>query len=361
MFVYGIGHSLVAMIAGMSDFITTLESLESSGLRDLQNVENADALEAWRVQYLGTKGQLKAAMGGMKDVPKDGKREAGQKANAVKTTLEDAFKQKESSLAGGQSGLSGIDVTEPGEIVAKSLGRQHIITRVRDELVEVCARLGFDVAEGPELEDDEHNFIKLNIPADHPARDPIDNFYVDDPAKSQRPRMLRSQTSTVQIRMMEKAVKEGSGPPIKIVSPGRVYRPDTVDATHSFMFHQLEGLYIDRGVSMADLKSTLLQFARAYFGDEAEVRLRPSFFPFTEPSAEFDMMISLSPDKPASWVELGGCGMVDPNVLAACGIDPEVWSGFAWGFGIERLAMGKYGIPDIRMLFENDIRFLSQL
>ena len=203
--------------------------------------------------------------------------------------------------------------------------------------------------------------MKLNIPADHPARDPIDNFYVDDPAKAERPRMLRSQTSTVQIRTMEKAVREGWGPPIKVISPGRVYRPDTVDATHSFMFHQLEGLYIDRGVSMSDLKSTLLQFARAYFGEDAEVRLRPSFFPFTEPSAEFDMKISLRPDKPASWVELGGCGMVDPNVLAACGIDPEVWTGFAWGFGIERLAMGKYGIPDIRMLFENDVRFLSQL
>jgi len=173
--------------------------------------------------------------------------------------------------------------------------------------------------------------------------------------------MLRSQTSTVQIRTMEKAVREGWGPPLKVISPGRVYRPDTVDATHSFMFHQLEGLYIDRGVSMSDLKSTLLQFARAYFGEDAEVRLRPSFFPFTEPSAEFDMKISLRPDKPASWVELGGCGMVDPNVLAACGIDPEIWTGFAWGFGIERLAMGKYGIPDIRMLFENDVRFLNQL
>lgn len=353
--------SAVAIIAGMSDFLQALESLEETGLSQLGGVGDADALESWRVEFLGTKGQLKAAMAGMKDVPKGDKPAAGQKANAVKVALEDAFKQKQASLSGGAGGVSGIDVTEPGLIEAKALGRQHIITRVRDELVEVCARLGFDVAEGPELEDDEHNFIKLNIPAEHPARDPIDNFYVDDPSLGAKSRMLRSQTSTVQIRMMEKAVADGSGPPIKIVSPGRVYRPDTVDATHSFMFHQLEGLYIDRGVSMADLKSTLLQFARAYFGDGAEIRLRPSFFPFTEPSAEFDMMISLRPDKPASWVELGGCGMVDPNVLSACGIDPEVWSGFAWGFGIERLAMGKYGIPDIRMLFENDVRFLSQL
>jgi len=229
------------------------------------------------------------------------------------------------------------------------------------ELVEVFGRMGFDVAQGPELEDDEHNFVKLNIPADHPARDPIDNFYVDDPATNPVPRMLRSQTSTVQIRTMERVVAEGSGPPIKIVSPGRVYRPDPVDATHSFMFHQIEGLYIDRGVSMVDLKTTLFQFARAYFGEDADIRLRPSFFPFTEPSAEFDMKIALKPGDEPQWIELGGCGMVDPNVLEACGIDPEEWTGFAFGFGIERLAMGKYSIPDIRMLFENDKRFLDQL
>jgi phenylalanyl-tRNA synthetase alpha chain len=242
-----------------------------------------------------------------------------------------------------------------------SIGKEHIITRVRGELVEIFARLGFEVAQGPELEDDEHNFAKLNIPDAHPARDPIDNFYVDDPNEVATPRMLRSQTSTVQIRTMEDAVAKGWGPPIKIVSPGRVYRPDTVDATHSFMFHQIEGLYIDKGVSMSDLMSTLLQFARAYFGEDADVRLRPSFFPFTEPSAEFDMMIALKPGTDPSWIELGGCGMVDPNVLRACGIDPEVYTGFAFGFGIERIAMGKYGIPDIRMLFENDIRFLQRV
>lgn len=349
------------MIAAMSDFLHTLDDLERSGLALLGLVKDAEGLEAWRVSYLGTKGQLKGAMGAMKDVAKDDKPAAGAKANAVKLALESAFEAKQGELAGGSGALTGIDLTEPGQIEARTLGRQHIITRVRDELVEVCARLGFDVVEGPELEDDEHNFVKLNIPAGHPARDPIDNFYVDSPGLGNKARMLRSQTSTVQIRTMERAVREGWGPPIKVVSPGRVYRPDTVDATHSFMFHQLEGLHIDRGISMADLKSTLLQFARAYFGESAEVRLRPSFFPFTEPSAEFDMKISLRPGKPAGWVELGGCGMVDPNVLAACGIDPEIWTGFAWGFGIERLAMGKYGIPDIRMLFENDIRFLSQL
>jgi phenylalanyl-tRNA synthetase alpha chain len=176
--------------------------------------------------------------------------------------------------------------------------------------------------------------------------------------------MLRSQTSTVQIRVMEAAVKAGGGKlaqSIRIVSPGRVYRPDTVDATHSFMFHQIEGLAIDRGLTMADLKTTLLQFARAYFGEDSQIRLRPSFFPFTEPSAELDMMIRLNPDQPARWVELGGCGMVDPAVLQACGIDPEEWTGFAFGFGIERIAMGKYGIPDIRLLYQNDLRFLTQV
>jgi len=173
--------------------------------------------------------------------------------------------------------------------------------------------------------------------------------------------MLRTQTSTVQIRVMEDAIAKGWGPPLKIVSPGRVYRPDTVDATHSFMFHQIEGLYLDRRVTMVDLKTTLMQFARMYFGPDAEVRLRPSFFPFTEPSAEFDMKIRLRPDKPEEWVELGGCGLVDPAVLSAAGIDPDEWTGFAFGFGIERIAMGKYSIPDIRMLYENDLRFLDQI
>ncbi|MGP1273013.1 MAG: phenylalanine--tRNA ligase subunit alpha [Phycisphaerales bacterium] len=346
----------------MSDFLSHLDDLEAEGLSSLQDATDETSLEAWRIRFLGTKGRLKAVMAGMKSVSREDKPRAGQRANAVKTALESAFEsRRESVRAAGPVGRVQLDVTEPGIVTAEAAGRRHILTRVRDELVEVCARLGFDVAEGPELEDDEHNFIKLNVPAGHPARDPIDNFYVDDPLTTPTPRMLRSQTSTVQIRVMERAAADGSGPPIKVISPGRVYRPDTVDATHSFMFHQLEGLYIDRGVSMVDLKTTLLQFARSYFGADAEIRLRPSFFPFTEPSAEFDMMIQLRPDRPAEWIELGGCGMVDPNVLSACGIDPEVWSGFAWGFGIERLAMGKYGIPDIRLLFENDLRFLRQV
>ncbi len=342
-----------------------LEQLEREALAELDGVEAPDALEAFRVAYLGSKGRLKSAMGWIKDVPPQQRKDFGQRANHAKQAIEQAFEAKRSSLgAAGNAGASSsplLDVTEPGVIGAQAVGRRHIITRVTDDLLEVCSRLGFAVERGPELEDDEHNFVKLNIPPEHPARDPIDNFYVDDPATTTTPRMLRSQTSTVQIRVMERVIAEGRQPPIKIVSPGRVYRPDTVDATHSFMFHQLEALYIDRGVSMVDLKTTLLQFARAYFGEQAEIRLRPSFFPFTEPSAEFDMKIRLRPDEPAKWVELGGCGMVDPAVLEACGIDSETWTGFAWGMGIERLAMGKYGIPDIRLLFENDIRFLKQL
>jgi phenylalanyl-tRNA synthetase alpha chain len=342
--------------------LKTLDDIRSEGLSELANASDADALEAWRIAFLGAKGRLKGAMAGMKDVPKADKPLVGQRLNEVKSALEQAFEERKAGLGSACAPARRVfDLTEPGLVRADNVGRRHIITRVRDELVDVFARMGFEVATGPELEDDEHNFVKLNIPADHPARDPIDNFYVDDPNTTSRPRMLRSQTSTVQVRVMEDAVAQGWGPPIKIISPGRVYRPDTVDATHSFMFHQLEGLYIDRAVSMVDLKSTLFQFARAYFGEGADVRLRPSFFPFTEPSAEFDMKIALKPGDEPSWIELGGCGMVDPAVLDACGIDPEVWTGFAFGFGIERLAMGKYAIPDIRLLFQNDLRFLQQI
>ncbi|HYE03785.1 MAG TPA: phenylalanine--tRNA ligase subunit alpha [Phycisphaerales bacterium] len=340
-----------------------LEQIRSDALRDLEAAGDPAALEKWRIAYLGSKGRLKGAMELIRDVPPEGRPAFGAALNQVKEDLESALasRRERPSAAGDPADAARaagpmIDVTEPGLLRAEALGRRHIIMRVHDELVEVFARLGFAVAQGPELEDEEHNFVKLNIPADHPAREPSDNFFVDDPSRVSAPRMLRSQTSTVQVRVMET-----QEPPIRVVAPGRVYRPDTVDATHSFMFHQLEGLHIDRGVSLADLKATLFQFARAYFGPEAEVRLRPSYFPFTEPSAEFDLRIALRPGQPPRWMELGGCGMVDPAVLVACGIDPETWTGYAFGFGIERLAMGKYGIPDIRMLFENDLRFLSQV
>ncbi len=342
-----------------------IQSLETNGLAELAAANSPDALEAWRLAYLAGSGKLKAAMAGFKDVPKDQKPAVGARMNQVKAALEQAYEAKKATVSTAAAAhAESLDVTEPGFISSQAVGRPHIITRVIEELCEVFGRMGFEVAEGPELEDDEHNFIKLNIPAGHPARDPIDNFYVDSPLTTSKPRMIRSQTSTVQVRTMEAAVKAGGGKltkPIKVISPGRVYRPDTVDATHSFMFHQLEGLYLDRGVSMIDLKTTLLQFAKAYFGEDADVRLRPSYFPFTEPSAELDMKIRLRPDQPTRWMELGGCGMVDPAVLEHCGIDPEEWTGFAFGFGIERIAMGRYAIPDIRLLFENDLRFLNQV
>jgi phenylalanyl-tRNA synthetase alpha chain len=344
--------------------LATLDQLEAEALSTLAAARDPDALEAWRLAFLGSSGRLKAALAGFKDVPKDQKPAVGARLNTIKGKVEEAYTLRKADLAAAPATAERIDMTEPGVIRSEGVGRRHVITRVRDELVDVFARMGFAVAEGPELEDDEHNFIKLNIPAEHPARDPIDNFYVDDPAVAKLPRMMRSQTSTVQVRVMEAAVLAGGGTlrePIRVVAPGRVYRPDTVDATHSFMFHQIEGLCVGRSVTMVDLKTTLFQFARAYFGPSAEVRLRPSFFPFTEPSAEFDLKVRLRPEQPERWMELGGCGMVDPAVFKACGIDPEGWTGFAFGFGIERLAMGKYGIPDIRLLFENDIRFLQQL
>lgn len=346
--------------------IDRIDQLATEARAGLTAATDAASLDAWKSAYLGGKGKVKGLLGAVKDVPAAERPAYGAKVNTLNRELEEALETRRASLGAAAKPVSGPvpDVTEPGVHSSTGVGRAHILTRVREELVDVFARMGFAVAEGPELEDDEHNFVKLNIPQNHPARDPIDNFYVDDPARTAKPRMMRSQTSTVQVRVLEAAVAAGDGEltgPVKVIAPGRVYRPDTVDATHSFMFHQIEGLYVDRSVTMVDLKSTLLQFARAYFGPEAEVRLRPTFFPFTEPSAELDLRIRLRPEQPLRWMELGGCGLVHPRVLSMCGVDPEKWSGYAFGFGIERLAMGKYGIPDIRMLYANDARFLTQL
>ncbi len=325
--------------------IDDLEQLLTDATHDLDAVGDADALEAWRIAYLGTKGRLRGLMPRMKEVPKERKKEVGQRLNEVKTAIESAFEAKQAALETTGPAGPAIDVTEPG--IPVGLGRRHVLTRTIDEITDVFARMGFSTATGPEVEDEWHNFNALNIPDDHPARDPIDNFYMGGH------RLLRTQTSTVQIRAME-----AMQPPLKIIAVGRVYRPDTHDATHYSMFHQVEGLHVDRNVTMADLKTTLFQFARAYFGPEAEVRIRPSFFPFTEPSAEVDMKMRVKGRW--QWVELGGCGMVDPNVFEAVGYDPEEWTGFAFGLGIERIAMRKYGIADIRWLFENDVRFLRQ-
>ena len=333
--------------------LESLNQLESTGLTELRSVSAADALESWRIKYLGTKGALKAVMPRLKEVPKDQKPAVGQRLNEVKSALETAFEGKKAALERDWvAGAAGpiLDVTEPG--LPMGQGRRHVLSRTIDEITEVFARMGFAVATGPEVEDEWHNFNALNIPEDHPARDATDNFYMGGAAKL----LLRSQTSTVQVRTMEK-----TQPPLKVIACGRVYRPDTHDATHYSMFHQVEGLCVDRDVSMVDLKTTLFQFARAYLGPGAEVRMRPSFFPFTEPSAEVDMKMKVkSGGDEYKWVEMGGCGMVDPNVFKAVGYDPETWTGFAFGLGIERIAMRKYGISDIRWLFENDARFLRQ-
>jgi phenylalanyl-tRNA synthetase alpha chain len=340
-----------------------LDDLLANALKELAAVKNAAELEAFRIKYLGSKGLLKDAADHLKTLPGPQKRGFGQKMNEVKNAITAAFEEKRGSVesAAGPKVVTGIDITEPGRLKFDNYepGHLHIITQTINELTALFARMGFTVAEGPEVEDDFHNFEALNIPKIHPARDPLDNFYLDRPSGA-APFMLRSQTSSVQIRVMET-----QKPPIRIVAPGRVYRPDTVDATHLFQFHQLEALVVDNGISMVDLRTTIDQFAKAYFGPEVQTRMRPSFFPFTEPSAEVDVLVHLA-DGSTRWMEIGGCGMVDPNVFKAVGIDPETYTGWAFGFGIERLIMRKHNIvnalnePDIRVLVENDLRFLKQ-
>ncbi len=332
--------------------LAELDAMERDALAELALVSDATTCEAFRVRWLGTNGRVRTAMNALKDVPKSDKPAVGKRLNEVKAAIEGAFTATKDSLDAAPAGPR-VDVTEPGLPLAQ--GARHVLTKTIDEIVDVLGRMGFTVADGPELEDEWHNFNALNIPDSHPARGHADNFFLGGEVAGKL--LLRTQTSTVQIRAME-TMK----PPLKICAIGRVYRPDAHDATHYSMFHQVEGLYVDRAVSMVDLKTTLVQFAKAFFGEEAEIRLRPSFFPFTEPSAELDMKMKIMKNgKPEwKWIELGGCGMVDPNVFKAVGIDPEEWTGFAFGLGVERVAMRKYGIGDIRLLFENDARFLRQ-
>ncbi len=323
-------------------------NIGKDALEQLKTIDNSPSLEQFRIKYLGRKGLITRMLTQIKEVPPDKRPQAGQLANKIKKEVTEAFEQARQSLdRAEQDGKKQfVDVTLPG--IKPSIGRPHIITQTINELLEIFARMGFSVAYGPEVEDEWHNFVALNIPAEHPARDPQDNFYIDDRL------LLRSQTSTIQIRVME-----NTKPPIRLVAPGRVYRPDTVDATHMFMFHQLEALVVDEGVSMVDMKTTIDQFIKAFLGRDAKWRFRPSFFPFTEPSAEVDLLLADKSGK-ETWVEMGGCGMVDPNVFDAVGIDSEKYTGWAFGFGIERLAMRKYGVTDIRLFYENDLRFLRQ-
>lgn len=334
-----------------------LDQILADSKNDLAAAKTPEQLEAFRIKYLGTKGLMKEAADFLRTVPGPEKRAFGQKMNQVKNEISASYEEAKKTTAQEASQkpavLTGVDVTEPGHLNVSRPGVPHIISQTIDELSELFARMGFTVVEGPELEDEFHNFDALNIPKTHPARDPLDNFYLDRPAGAPF-YMMRSQTSTVQIRTMQK-----QKPPIRIVAPGRVYRPDTVDATHLFMFHQLEGLVVDKGITMVDLKSTIDQFAKALFGPDVQTRFRPSFFPFTEPSAEVDVLFNLA-DGSTKWIELGGCGMVDPNVFKAVGIDPEIYTGWAFGMGIERIAMRRHKIDDIRLLVENDLRFLQQ-
>jgi len=324
------------------------KQIGKEALADLKKVTDLRTLEEFRIKYLGRKGQIIQMLSQIGELPPEQKPQAGQLANKIKKEVTKAFEELKSTLLQSQQEKSKelIDVTLPGKPVR--IGKTHVITQTLNELLEIFGRMGFAVAYGPEVEDEWHNFGALNMGPEHPSRDPFDAFYIDDNT------LLRSHTSPVQIRVMER-----TKPPIRVVAPGRVYRPDTVDATHMYMFYQLEALVVDEGVSMVDMKTTIEQFIYTFLGPGTKWRFRPSFFPFTEPSAEVDLLLVDKSGKEI-WVEMGGCGMVDPNVFDAVGIDSEKYTGWAFGFGIERLAMRKYGITDIRLFFENDLRFLDQ-
>ncbi|CAI8306502.1 MAG: Phenylalanine--tRNA ligase alpha subunit [Flavobacterium sp. SCGC AAA160-P02] len=314
-----------------------------------------DEIESFRIKYLGTKGLLKELFSEFKNVDPALRKDFGQALNSLKKATEEKVRFLNDSLENSddENGSYG-DLTRPGEPIR--LGSQHPISIVKNKIIDVFNRVGFTVSEGPEIEDDWHNFTALNLPEYHPARDMQDTFFIDEDPDI----LLRTHTSSVQVRYME-----NNEPPIRTVSPGRVFRNEDISARAHCIFHQVEGLYIDTDVSFADLKQTLLYFTKEMFGT-SKIRLRPSYFPFTEPSAEVDIYWGLETEtdyritKGTGWLEIMGCGMVDPNVLKNCNIDPSVYSGYAFGMGIERIAMLLYQIPDIRMFYENDIRFLKQ-
>ncbi len=319
------------------------------------SAKKKEEVEAFRIKYLGKKGLLNEFFSEMKNVPNDQKKAFGQVVNSLKNAAEEKVNSLKNSLdiSEDKGGIYG-DLSRPGDPI--KIGSRHPISIVKNKIVDIFSRIGFNVSEGPEIEDDWHNFTALNLPEYHPARDMQDTFFVQtDPDI-----LLRTHTSSVQVRYME-----NNKPPIRTISPGRVYRNEAISARSHCFFHQVEGLYVDKGVSFADLKQTLQYFTTEMFG-KSRIRLRPSYFPFTEPSAEVDVYWGLETEtdykmtKGTGWLEIMGCGMVDPNVLSNCGIDPEIYSGFAFGMGIDRVALLLHQIPDIRMLSENDIRFLEQ-
>ena len=320
-------------------------------------VDNAESIEAFRIHFLGSKNVLKSLYQELKNVPNELKKEFGQLINEVKGIAEEKYKEAKNVSNSPIQNLKGkIDFSKPAEYV--EFGSRHPLAIVRNEIIEIFARIGFSVSEGPEIEDDWHNFSALNFPAEHPARDMQDTFFIE---KGQNEMALRTHTSSVQVRVME-----NENPPIRTISPGRVFRNEAISARAHCFFHQVEGLYIDKEVSFADLKQTLLYFAQEMFGNTAKIRLRPSYFPFTEPSAEVDVSCTICKSKGCNvckytgWLEILGCGMVDPNVLESAGIDNKLYSGYAFGMGIERIAQLKYRVGDLRLYSENDIRFLEQ-
>ena len=313
-----------------------------------------DELEAFRIKYLGKKGVIKEMSARIKDVAPEDRKDFGQSLNGLKNAVQERIDVLKTALENAGATSDDEDLTRPSGL--DMAGSRHPVTLVRNEIETIFQRIGFSIAEGPEIEDDWHNFSALNFPEEHPARDMQDTFFIEkDPDIA-----LRTHTSSVQVRIMET-----QKPPIRIIAPGRVYRNEDISSRSHCIFHQVEGLYIDKGVSFADMKQTIEYFAKAFFG-KTKIRLRPSYFPFTEPSAEVDVYWGLENEidhritKGTGWLEIMGCGMVDPNVLKANGIDPDVYSGFAFGMGIERIAMNRFQIGDIRMLFENDVRFLKQ-
>jgi phenylalanyl-tRNA synthetase alpha chain len=334
-----------------------LQAIKESALKSIQEVGDLKNLDDIRVALLGKKGELTGVLRGMKDLSNEERPKIGKLANEVRETIEAELEKAKNQISKKARELQlkaeVIDVTMPAKKV--EFGHRHPMNVVLDDIKNIFIGMGYSIAEGPEIEDDYHNFEALNLPENHAARDEQDTFYINKDI------MLRTATSPVQVRVME-----NSEPPIRIISPGRVYRSDEVDATHSPIFHQIEGLVVDKGITMADLKGALAEFIRELYGEEAKVRFRPHYFPFTEPSAEVDVSCVMCGGKGcrvckgSGWIEILGCGMVHPKVLQMSGIDPEVYSGFAFGMGVERVTMLRYGIEDLRLFYENDIRFLKQ-
>ncbi len=325
------------------------------------SAKSQEELEVLRIQYLSKKGQIPALFNEFRDVPNDEKREIGQLLNQLRDRAQDKLNELRETLAEKGAKAEQTDLTRTAEPIA--LGTRHPLSLVREEIIDIFSRIGFTVAEGPEIEDDKHVYGMLNFAPEHPARDMQDTFFIEKTIGIQKPTdvLLRSHTSSVQTRVMTT-----QKPPIRVLCPGRVYRNEAISYRAHCFFHQVEGLYIDKNVSFADLKQALLYFAKEMFGEETQIRLRPSYFPFTEPSAEMDISCDLCGGKGCNfckhtgWVEILGCGMVDPNVLEACGIDSKEYTGYAFGMGVERIANLKYRVKDLRMFSENDVRFLQQ-